>query len=148
MITSKDSTNWYPFFLGTEYRVIQRASWPLSNIAIAYPHLIKKHLKKIITNLRQPKLHSAVKRNTTRLLQHIPIPRALQGEVMNHCFRFIENPQEAVAVKAFSLSILYNLSKQYPEILPEIKAIISAQMEWQTPAFKARAKVFYNGGKP
>ena len=130
-------------FLNDEYRVTQRAAWPLSYIAIAHPDLIKKHLKKLVENLRKPNLHNAIKRNTTRLLQHIPVPKALQGEVMDHCFHFIEDPNEAVAVKAFSLSILHNLSKQHPAILPEIRTIIESQIEHQTPAFKVRAKIFF-----
>ena len=40
---------------------------------------------------------------------------------MTACFNYIPNPDEAIAVKAFSLTVLENLSKQYPEILPELK---------------------------
>ena len=129
-------------FLGDEYRVTQRAGWPLSYIAIQYPELVKDHLQKIVHNLNRPKLHDAVKRNTLRILQHINIPEALQGELMDACFKYIESPTEAVAVKAFSLTILHNLSTQYSEILPEIKTIVTAQIEYQTAAFKSRAKVF------
>lgn len=129
-------------FLGDEYRVTQRAGWPLSHIAAEQPGLVKKHLKKIVGNLRKEGLHPAVKRNTVRLLQEIHIPQTLQGEVMEHCFRFIENVAEPVAVKAFSLTILHRLSKLYPEILPEIKTIVAAQIDRQTAAFKSRAKVF------
>ena len=61
---------------------------------------------------------------------------------MNICFRFVESPAEAVAVKAFSLTVLHNLAKPYPEILPEIKLIIQEQLSRQTAAFKSRAKLF------
>ncbi len=88
----------------------------------------------------KPNLHNAVKRNTMRLLQQIEIPKPLQGEVMNCCFNFIEDPKEAVAVKAPSLAVLENLSKLYPEILPEIKLIIEARWAYETAAFKSRAK--------
>jgi len=40
---------------------------------------------------------------------------------MDICFRCVASPKEAVAVKAFSLTVLGNLAKLYPEILPEIK---------------------------
>jgi hypothetical protein len=129
-------------FLGDEYRVTQRAGWPLSYIAIAQPALAKKHLKKLVENLRQPNLHNAIKRNTLRFLQQTDITKSLQGELMDHCFRFIETVNEPVAIKAFSLTILHNLSKQFPEILPEIKAIIADQIDHQTAAFTSRAKVF------
>ena len=127
-------------FLTGEPIVTQRAAWPLSYAAIAHPQLVKKHLKKIITNLEKPNLHNAVKRNTIRLLQFVDIPKSLQGEVMNICFSYIEDPKEAIAVKAFSLGVLQNLSRQYPEILPEIKMIIESRWEHETAAFKSRAK--------
>src|SRR5438045_2490418 len=73
----------FALFLKDEYRVVQRAAWPISYCAIAHPELIRKHLKKLIRNLAKPGIGDAVKRNTVRLLQHIPIPAALHGDVMN-----------------------------------------------------------------
>ena len=61
-------------------------------------------------------------------------------KLMDACFQFISSPEEAIAVKAFSLTVLDNLSNSYPEILPEIKSIIDARWEYETPAFKTRAK--------
>lgn len=127
-------------FFSDEYRVVQRAAWPLSYSAIAHPDLIKKHLRKLVANLKKPGIHNAVKRNTVRLLQEIAIPVSLQGDVMDICFGFVEDPTEAVAVKAFSLTVLYNLSKQYPDIIPEIKLLIMQQRPHQTAAFASRAK--------
>lgn len=129
-------------FLTGGYRLTQRAGWPLSYIAMAQPLLIAKHLKKMIDNLRQPHLHNAVKRNTVRILQQMDVPEELQGELMETCFKFIQAVDEPAAVKAFSLTILHNLSKKYPEILPEIKAIIADRPDHQTAAFKSRAKLF------
>ena len=64
----------FNLFLNDEYRVVQRAAWPLSYIAIACPKLIAKHFAKLIRNLHKPGLHNAVKRNTVRLLQEVAIP--------------------------------------------------------------------------
>lgn len=127
-------------FLTDEYRVTQRAAWPLSYAAQAQPQLVKKHLAKLVNNLFKPGLHDAVKRNIVRLLQDVPVPKGLQGKVMDICFRFVENPQEAVAIKAFSITVLANLAKTYPEILPELKTVIEAQLPYQTAAFKIRAR--------
>ena len=62
------------FLNDKEYRVIQRAAWPLSNIVKKYPSLVIKHLDKILKYVKKPGLHEAVKRNTVRLLQDIEIP--------------------------------------------------------------------------
>ncbi|MCC6288428.1 MAG: hypothetical protein IT249_11130 [Chitinophagaceae bacterium] len=127
-------------FFNDEYRVIQRAAWPLSYSVIAHPELIRKHLNKIIRNLKKPGIHNAVKRNTIRLLQSVEIPESLHGEIMDICFQYIADPKEMVAVKAFSLTVLANLANQYPEIIPELKLIIEDQLPHETAAFKSRAK--------
>jgi hypothetical protein len=101
--------------LGDEYRVTQRAAWPLSYIAAEHPTLAKKHLPAFVKLLGDAHLHKAVRRNIVRLLQFVEIPEKLHGKVMNYCFDFIADVHEAAAVKAFSLTVLENLSNQYPE---------------------------------
>jgi len=127
-------------FLHDEYKVVQRAAWPLSEAVTKHPLLVQKHLGPILQYLDQPGLHDAVKRNITRLLQYIAIPEKFQGHVMNLCFTCLLSPQEKIAVKAYSLTVLQQLSRQYPEIKQELKAIIEDRWEFETPAFHARAK--------
>jgi len=130
----------FRLFLKDENRVSQRASWPVSYCVEAHPEFMQHHLKELLQNLERPNLHDAIKRNTIRLLQEIPIPEKYHGQVMNICFGYVENPTEAVAIKAFSLTVLGNLAIQYPEIIPEIKFLIEDQLPHQTAAFKSRAK--------
>ncbi len=130
----------YPTSDNDEYRVVQRAAWPLSYCVIAHPVLINKHFGRLISNMHQPNLHNAVKRNTIRLLQDVVIPEAFRGEVMNICFNYITSPEEAAAVKAFSLRVLQKLSKFYPEILHEIKLVIEERWDYETAAFRSRAR--------
>ena len=130
--------------LNDEYRVVQRSAWPVSYCVIAHSVFIKKHWNKLIKNLQRPNLHDAVKRNSVRLLQDINIPEKYRGEIMDICFKYLESPTEAVAVKVFSLTVLGNMAKHYPEIIPEIKLLIEDQLPQQTKAFKTRAKKTLN----
>jgi hypothetical protein len=130
----------FDLFLNDEYRIVQRAAWPLSNAVIVHPKFIQKHFSKLLKNLEKPNLHNSVKRNTVRLLQDIAIPKKFQGQVMNLCFDYISSPDEAAAVKAFSLTILENLSNQYPEIKPELKTIIEDRWDYESAAFHSRAR--------
>jgi hypothetical protein len=132
----------FNLFLNAEYRVAQRAAWPVSYSVIDHPVLIKDNFGKLIDNVRKPGLHDAIKRNTIRLLQTVDIPEKYEGAVMEICFQYLESPLEAVAIKAFSITVLSNLAKKYPEIIPEIKLIIEEQLPHQTAAFKSRAKIF------
>ena len=130
----------FDLFLHDEYRVVQRAAWPLSYLVIAHPPLIKKHFAKLVQNLKKPNVHDAVKRNTLRLLQVISIPQRFHGEIMSLCFEYIASPEEPAAIKAFSLTVLQNLSKQYPEIKQELKTIIEDRWDYESAAFHSRAK--------
>jgi hypothetical protein len=132
----------FQLFLNDEYRIVQRAAWPVSNVVAEHPEFIKKHFSKLLKNLQKPGIHTAVKRNSVRLLQNVEIPKRYQGLVMDLCFNYIASPTEAVAVKAFSLTVLQNLSTQYPQIIPEIKLLIEEHYEHETAAFKSRAKKF------
>lgn len=130
----------FRLFVGKEPTVVQRASWPLSYIVQNHPEWMDNKFKELISKLQEPNLHDAVKRNGVRLLQYVDIPVKYQGDIMNICFGYVESPQEAVAIKAFSLTVLGNLAKQYPDIIPEIKLLIQEQLPHQTAAFASRAK--------
>lgn len=134
----------FDLFLHDEYRVVQRAGWPISYCVEKYPDLIKKHFAKLLKNVEKKGIHDAVKRNTVRLLQYVKIPEKFHGQVMDLCFRYISSPAEAVAIKAFSITVLQNLAKQYPEIINEIKLVIEERWNYETVAFKTRAKKLLN----
>jgi hypothetical protein len=127
-------------YLDEDYRLSQRAAWSVSWAAKKKPAMVKPHLETIVAQLQKKNVHDAVIRNAVRILEAIDIPEELHGEVMNACFGFIEDPSTAVAIKAFSLTTLFNLSKQYPEIKPELKLIIEERWDTETAAFRSRGK--------
>ena len=127
-------------FLSNEYRLAQRAAWSVSWAAKQNPQLIKPYIKDLVAQLSRKDVHDAVIRNSVRILQQIEIPESLHGEVMKNCFDFIASRSTPVAVKAFSLTTLFNLSKLYPEIKNELKLLIEEGLPHETAAFKSRAK--------
>lgn len=127
-------------FLKGDYRVTQRAGWPLSICVEKHPELIAPWFKQVLPLLKKPDVHIAVVRNVVRLLQYVSIPERYHGEVMNTCFDFVADPQTAPAIKASSLTILENLSVEYPDIKPELKLIIEERWQYETAAFHSRAK--------
>ena len=74
------------------------------------------------------------------MLQEITIPQQFHGGVINLCFDYIFLPDQAVAFKAFSLTILQNLSKQYFDIKQELKTIIVTRWDFETAAFHSGAR--------
>lgn len=127
-------------FLDEEYRLAQRAAWSVCQAAKKKPEMIAPHIKDLVSVLHKKNVHDAVIRNSVRVLQDIEIPEKFHGEVMDDCFQFLGKPATPVAIKAFSLSILFNLSKKYSEIKPELKLIIEDSWAHETAAFRSRAK--------
>jgi hypothetical protein len=128
-------------FLGKDYRTTQRAAWPLGIIGQQQPGLIQPYLSTLVTllnnNNSQP---SAVQRNITRILQTVPLPEAIHGKLMDACFKLVESIETPIAIKAFSLTILGRLAKEYPEIKNEIKLLIEANLEHASAGVKSRAE--------
>ena len=127
-------------FLKGEYRITQRAGWPMSNIVIHHPHLINKHLRKLLKNLNTPNLHNAVIRNTFRLLQFKEIPGSLHGLAADAAFTFLNDKKQPVAIHVFSMTVLANLCKKYPELKNELIPLIKERLPYSTAGFQSRAR--------
>src|SRR4051812_25620164 len=93
-------------FLKGPYRVTQRAARPLSYCAELHPDLVKPHLARIVSTLHVAGQSDSIKRNVLRLLQFVEIPKSLQGEVADCCFRLLSDRREAVAIRVFAMTVL------------------------------------------
>ena len=128
-------------FLQDEHYVVQRAAWIVSIIAHTQPQLIEPHIEAIVNKMYEPGIPIAVKRNVVRILQLIPIPENMHGRVMNTCFKFLADPKETIAVRVFSMTVLANFTRRYPDIRPELKMVIDHVLEHgASAAFKARLR--------
>ncbi|MBX3243802.1 MAG: hypothetical protein KF685_05040 [Acidobacteria bacterium] len=130
-------------FLEGDYRLTQRAAWPISVCAEAHPELIRPYLNTFLDLLPRNDLHNAVKRNVTRLLQFVEIPKKLQGKAYSHCLDLIADPKEFVAVKANAITVALNIARSEPDLMDELRMIIKPQLKGATPALKARVKTLF-----
>ena len=134
-------------FFSDEKRVAQVAGYSVNKAVKQHPEMIQPHLKEVIQQLEKKGVHGAVTRNAVNILEMVDIPEEFHGEVMNKCFSFIESPSTDIAVKASSLTVLFNLTKIYPEIKDELKIIIEAKWDTETAAFKSRGRKILNSFK-
>ena len=123
-------------FMSPDAHTCQRASWILLHCTDNYPDMIQPYLKVLIKNLFTVK-EDAVKRNTLRAMQEIEIPEELWGETIEIAFRFLSS-QEAIAIKVFAMTVLYNLSQMIPEIREELRIVIEDQLPYGSAGFKNR----------
>jgi hypothetical protein len=133
------------FFAG-DYRLTQRAAWPMNYCAERHPQLIQPYLPKLLACLERDDMHVAAKRNIVRLLQYIEIPRRLHGRVYGHCVDLLVNPAEPIAVRVFAMTAAARVAQTQPALLNELRLIVRQQMPHSTPAFQARAhRLLANG---
>jgi hypothetical protein len=128
-------------FLKGEYRLTQRAAWPLSYSALEHPNLVKPYYGKLIDKLIDPKQHPAIARNILRLFQETEIPEKYRGKLLDACFRFIPGETYPIAIRAFAITVASKICQPYPELKNELAILLRELMEFkQTPALNVRIK--------
>ena len=127
-------------FLHGELKLIPRLAVVLGTVTETHRELIMPYLPEMVSRAMQPGMPDSIKRTVVRELQFVDIPEPLHGDVMNMCFDLLADPQQAVAVRAFSMTVLSNLAQIYPEIKQEIIVILEDALEQaNTPGFINRA---------
>ena len=128
-------------FLNGEYRVTQRAAWPLSNVALDHPELIKPYFSKLINLLGKPENHPAIDRNILRIFQDIDIPEKHHGNLVDASFKFMMDVKYPAGIRAFAISVAANICKNYPELKRELILILEEFKKYpQQPAISSRLK--------
>jgi 8-oxo-dGTP diphosphatase len=103
------------------------ASWTLTKVCDRYPEMIYPHLDSITERLGKLDNESAL-RCLLRIISMSDIGRISpknQGLLADYCFSLLRSGFSAIAVKAFSMEILYKLVLIYPELRNELSATIS-----------------------
>ena len=126
-------------FLNDEYRGCQRAAWVVGIIGEKQPKMLEPYLETMLLNLDNP-VHDAVKRNTVRILRDIEIPENLLGIATTICFNFLCTPSVPVAIKSFSMRILYKICLKEPDLANELQIIIEDMMPHESAAFVSAGK--------
>lgn len=116
-------------FFSDETRVSQRAAMVISAVFDHDPHLVLPYTEELIENLLNNSQHVAIKRNTIRILQFMELPESQTSAVFNHCLENIISVKEPIAVKAFSMTVLLNICKKYPELKQEVIPILELELE-------------------
>lgn len=127
-------------FFDSNHRIVLRASWIVLESIEYKMQMLVPFIPDLIASIVFPQNAEHIIRNSLRILEMIQIPIKYHAQIMNACFDYISSPQTPIAIKAYSLTILYQLSIKYPEIQGELKFIIEENWDKETPAFKSRGK--------
>lgn len=107
-----------------------------------YPELLDPYFKDLIISL--PKLKNEGTMRT--ILKVLTLyndygSEDIVGILMETCFDFLKSNEAAIAIKVYSMDILFNIYIKEPGIKYELIAIVEDQMPKNSKGFKARARM-------
>lgn len=118
----------------------QRASRVVSICSGNYPEMIIPYVSEVIQKLSIQKSEGS-RRNFLKIFAdgNFKIKSKEKGLLMNSCFGFLTG-NYSVAVKVYSMEILYKLSVDLPEIQRELYEVLNNQKEESSAGYKSRAQ--------
>ena len=111
-------------FFSDTYRISQRAAMAVSHCFDAHPTMMMPYQLRMIDLLEEVNLQIALKRNIVRILQFMELPESKEAQLFDRCLYFLMDAKEAIAVKAFSMTILYNICKKHPALKHELIPVL------------------------
>ena len=126
--------------LGPVYRLSQRAAWPVSYCIERDPELVKPYFNVLIKQLERDDTHAAVRRNVARLFQFVEVPKRYHGRLFDACYNLLDNANQPIAVRVFSMTVAAKLAKDSPELLDELQLVAIKHPSLMTPGMKSRMR--------
>jgi hypothetical protein len=117
----------------------QRAAWVVSTIADKNPELCLPYLEPIVLHLEKFK-HTGIHRCLLRFIAEISVPESLQGYLFDICYQWLILRDTPIAVKVYSMQILFNISETEPDLKQELRLLFEELTEHESPGIKSRSR--------
>ncbi|WP_372751325.1 hypothetical protein [Labilibaculum sp.] len=115
-----------------------RASWLLDKVYEISPHLVRPLIPQMV--LLIPQLNDTSKmRQFLKLISLESLPNNISGEFITTCFELLISKKSAIAVKVYAMQILFNFSRQEPDIKNELAIIIEEGIKNESGGYCSRA---------
>ncbi len=123
--------------------VAWHAAWAIEKISERYPELLNPDYLDRIISLSLITKNQGLLRTLLSILVNLPIKEPIHVGLLNSCFDWMISQQQAIAVQALSLKLLYKICLIEPDLKPELLAYLeNFEIEGLSPAMKAtRANV-------
>jgi len=120
-----------------------RASWTLTKVCDKFPEIIYPYLSQIVETLNTIDNDSTL-RYFLRIISLSDLEKInshQHGLLADFCFSTLNSGFSAIAVKAYTMEILYRLSLIYPEFANELSASIRILLEDASAGIAARGSI-------
>jgi len=126
----------------SDKRLAFRASWTLTKVCDRFPEIIHPYLAHIVETLSKTDNESTL-RSFLRIISLNDLEKInsrQHGILADFCFGTIKSGFSAIAVKAYSMEILYRLTLIYPELANELSTSIHILMEDGSAGITSRGR--------
>lgn len=133
----------YEYSFSSDKHLSFRASWTLSKVCDLYPEMIYPYLSKIVDALPGIDSESTL-RSFLRILSLTNIKKISarqQGLLADFSFNQLNSGFSAIAVKAYSMEILYKLTLIYPDLANELSTSIRLLMDDGSAGITSRGRM-------
>ena len=123
-----------------------RSSWALSKVCDKDPEIVYPFLSSIIESLHKVN-NESTERSFLRIISLSDLIRVngrCHGILADHCFKRLRSGFSAIAVKAYSMEIIYRLAIIYPELINELAASVSMLQGEGSAGIIARGRIILN----
>lgn len=122
-----------------KHPINQRAAGVLETVSRIHPELIEATMNKFIDTFQDFGI-AGIRRNLMKMFTRFNYNDSQKARLINIGFSCLTEKKESIAVKAYAMEVLFNISQSIPEIKQELILIIEDGMYWETAAWKARGR--------
>ena len=127
------------YFESTDVRLVQRATQSISKVHDRNKEILKPFFVKMIQGLTDDRI-DAYKRNVLRIFQSAEIPEDHEGHLFDKAFSYLEDKNEPIAIRAFSMTVCRKIAEKHDDLVPEVIDTVEHALE------EATASGFLNRG--
>ena len=121
-----------------EEPISRRAAWPLRFIHEKEKRLLENYFPIIVIKLPEIKC-VATQRNLLYILAYSHIPEFYYGRLLEFTSKVLLNTSSSVASIIYSIDIFFNLSKNEPDLLNELKLMLELLLPNATAGVKSKS---------
>ncbi|HEX2968769.1 MAG TPA: (deoxy)nucleoside triphosphate pyrophosphohydrolase [Bacteroidales bacterium] len=130
------------FSYSDDQKLAFHASWIITKVCDKSPEIIYPYLPDIVESLKGIRNESAL-RSFLRILSMSDPGKLSQrhhGLLADVCFSYLNSGFAAIAIKAYSMEILYRLTLIYPELATELALSMKGVTEMDSAGIVSKAK--------
>lgn len=115
-----------------------RSAWIFEEACLKDRDLLIKYLVPIAQLFPHLK-HIPLRRMLGHILSESVIPDKFESDILDAAFVWLQDPNMPAAVRVHCMTIVFNLSKKYPELQQELKEVLQYYYDTGSAGFRNRA---------